>query len=175
MNDTLAEIERKHLAMLLERSGEERLKMGCSMHATAQALVRASVLENNPPGIARRPAAGPLPPLLRPRIRRRHATEDPPCPGRGEAVESLEDPAAYVAAGQGRRLPPSSVQHFIVTFTEPFALRRRGVFAPSRRVERPVTSTGSVRSLTRLERLSRRACPEVSRKTVSKGEPYLDL
>jgi len=64
MNDTLAEIERKHLAMLLERSGAERLKMGCSMHATAQALVRASVLEKNPPGIVRRPAAGPLPPLL---------------------------------------------------------------------------------------------------------------
>ena len=34
--------------MLLQRSGEERLKMGCSMHATARALVRASVLEKNP-------------------------------------------------------------------------------------------------------------------------------
>jgi hypothetical protein len=48
MNDTPPEIERKYLEMLMERSGEERLKMGCSMHATAQALVRASVLEKNP-------------------------------------------------------------------------------------------------------------------------------
>jgi hypothetical protein len=38
--------------MLLTRSREERLKIGCSMHATAQALVRASVL-------ARDPAASP--------------------------------------------------------------------------------------------------------------------
>jgi len=48
MNDTPSEIEQKYLEMLMERSGEERLKMGCSMHATAQALVRASVLEKDP-------------------------------------------------------------------------------------------------------------------------------
>ncbi|HZY30119.1 MAG TPA: hypothetical protein VFF86_00615 [Candidatus Methylomirabilis sp.] len=48
MNDTPSEIERKYLEMLMERSGEERLKMGCSMHATTQALVRASVLEKDP-------------------------------------------------------------------------------------------------------------------------------
>ena len=48
MNDTPPEIERKYLEMLMERSGEERLKMGCSMHSTAQALVRASVLEEDP-------------------------------------------------------------------------------------------------------------------------------
>ena len=48
MNDTTPEIERKYQEMLLQRSGEERLRMGCSMHATAQALVRASVLEVNP-------------------------------------------------------------------------------------------------------------------------------
>jgi len=47
MNDTLPEIEQKYLAMLMERSGEERLKMGCSMHATGQAMVRASVLEKD--------------------------------------------------------------------------------------------------------------------------------
>jgi hypothetical protein len=34
--------------MLLKRSGEERLKMGCSMHATAQALARASIFERHP-------------------------------------------------------------------------------------------------------------------------------
>ena len=48
MKDTSPEVEKKYREMLLQRSGEERLKMGCSMHATAQALVRASVLENNP-------------------------------------------------------------------------------------------------------------------------------
>jgi hypothetical protein len=48
MNDTDPEIEQKFVAMLMERSGEERLKMGCSMHATAQALVRASVFEQDP-------------------------------------------------------------------------------------------------------------------------------
>jgi hypothetical protein len=34
--------------LLRQRSGAERLKMGCSMHATAQALVRASLLEKRP-------------------------------------------------------------------------------------------------------------------------------
>jgi hypothetical protein len=34
--------------MLLERSGQERLKMGCSMHATAQALAKASILNQHP-------------------------------------------------------------------------------------------------------------------------------
>jgi hypothetical protein len=48
MNDTDPEVEQKFVAMLMERSGEERLKMGCSMHSTAQALVRASVLEKDP-------------------------------------------------------------------------------------------------------------------------------
>jgi len=48
MTDTSPEVERKFREMLLGRSGEERLRMGCSMHATAQALVRASVLEKDP-------------------------------------------------------------------------------------------------------------------------------
>ncbi len=48
MKDTSPEVERKFREMLLQRSGEERLKMGCSMHAMAQALVRASVLERDP-------------------------------------------------------------------------------------------------------------------------------
>jgi hypothetical protein len=34
--------------MLLARSGSERLKMGCSMGATARALIRASVLAHDP-------------------------------------------------------------------------------------------------------------------------------
>ena len=48
MNDTDPEVEQKFIAMLMERSGEERLRMGCSMHATAQALVKPSVLEKDP-------------------------------------------------------------------------------------------------------------------------------
>jgi len=42
VKDTSDTMERKYRDMLLKRSGEERLKMGCSMHAMAQALVRAS-------------------------------------------------------------------------------------------------------------------------------------
>ena len=48
MKDTSDTIARKYRDMLLKRSGEERLKMGCSMHATAQALVRASALHADP-------------------------------------------------------------------------------------------------------------------------------
>ena len=48
INDTSREIERKYREMLLQRSGEERLKMGCSMHATAKALARASILHEQP-------------------------------------------------------------------------------------------------------------------------------
>ena len=48
MKDTSDAMESKYRNMLLERSGEERLKMGCSMHATAQALVRASALQAEP-------------------------------------------------------------------------------------------------------------------------------
>ncbi|MGH7256052.1 MAG: hypothetical protein ACREI3_09775 [Nitrospirales bacterium] len=47
MNDTAPDIEQRYRTLLLARSGEERLKMGCSMHGTSQALVRASVLERN--------------------------------------------------------------------------------------------------------------------------------
>jgi hypothetical protein len=48
MKDTSEAMARKYRDRLLKRSGEERLKMGCSMHATAQALVRASALEAEP-------------------------------------------------------------------------------------------------------------------------------
>lgn len=34
--------------MLMDRSGEERLRMGDSMYATARGLVIASILERNP-------------------------------------------------------------------------------------------------------------------------------
>jgi hypothetical protein len=38
----------RYRAMLLARSGEERLKMGFSMNATGRALVRASILAKDP-------------------------------------------------------------------------------------------------------------------------------
>jgi hypothetical protein len=41
-------MEERFRAMLLARSGEERLKMGCSMHTFAQQIVRASVLAQRP-------------------------------------------------------------------------------------------------------------------------------
>jgi len=48
MKDTSDASESKYRDMLLERSGQERLKMGCSTHAMAQALVRASILQADP-------------------------------------------------------------------------------------------------------------------------------
>lgn len=48
MTDTLPEVMQRYRAMLLGRSPEERLKMGCSMGATARILVRASVLAQDP-------------------------------------------------------------------------------------------------------------------------------
>jgi hypothetical protein len=48
MTDTPLEIALKYRALLLALPGEERLKMGCSMHATARALVQASVIAKDP-------------------------------------------------------------------------------------------------------------------------------
>ena len=48
MKDTPAGIERKFRQMLLRRSGEERLKLGCSMHSAARALVKASISQQHP-------------------------------------------------------------------------------------------------------------------------------
>jgi hypothetical protein len=48
MKDTPAAIERKFRRMLMKRSGEERLKMGCSMHATARALATAFLSQEYP-------------------------------------------------------------------------------------------------------------------------------
>ncbi len=60
MRDTPPAVDAKYRAMLLERSGEERLKMAGSMYATARALVIASVLEADPsasPAALRRKAS----------------------------------------------------------------------------------------------------------------------
>jgi len=48
MKDTSPDIDTRYRAMLLARSGEERLQMAASMHATARALVMASVREAEP-------------------------------------------------------------------------------------------------------------------------------
>ncbi len=48
MNDTPSEIDTRYRVMLMTRSGEERLTMGCAMRETARALVEASILEQDP-------------------------------------------------------------------------------------------------------------------------------
>jgi hypothetical protein len=48
MNDTSPEMDARYRAMLMQRPGEERLKMGCAMRETARALVESSILEQNP-------------------------------------------------------------------------------------------------------------------------------
>ena len=48
MNDTSPAMEQRFREMILARSGEDRLKMGCSMHATAQAIVHASLKDRLP-------------------------------------------------------------------------------------------------------------------------------
>jgi hypothetical protein len=41
MNDTPLQIEQRYRDLLLQRSGEERLKIGCSMYVAARAFVLA--------------------------------------------------------------------------------------------------------------------------------------
>jgi hypothetical protein len=48
VKDTSPGIKRKFERMLMKRSGEQRLKMGCSMHATAQALAKAWISQQHP-------------------------------------------------------------------------------------------------------------------------------
>jgi hypothetical protein len=48
VTDTPPDVARRYRELLLRRSGEERLKMGCSMHAAARRLVLASVLDREP-------------------------------------------------------------------------------------------------------------------------------
>jgi hypothetical protein len=48
MTDTPPDVARRFRDLVLGRSGEERLKMGCSMHGTARRLVLASLLEREP-------------------------------------------------------------------------------------------------------------------------------
>ena len=48
MKDTPPEMDARYRAMLMQRSGEERLKMGCAMRETARAFVEASIREQDP-------------------------------------------------------------------------------------------------------------------------------
>lgn len=48
MTDTPPDMDARYRAMLLQRTGEERLIMGCAMRDTARALVEASLREQNP-------------------------------------------------------------------------------------------------------------------------------
>ena len=48
MKDTAPEMDARYRDMLMQRSGDERLRMGCAMRETARALVEASILEQNP-------------------------------------------------------------------------------------------------------------------------------
>lgn len=48
VNDTPPEVEEQYRAMLMQRTGEERLIMGCAMRDTARTLVEASLREQNP-------------------------------------------------------------------------------------------------------------------------------
>jgi hypothetical protein len=43
MNDTSKEMQDLFRTLLMQRSGEERLKMGCDMFSTSRALIRSSL------------------------------------------------------------------------------------------------------------------------------------
>ena len=48
MNDTPRAVEEQYQAMFMQRTGEERLIMGCAMRDTARAFVEASLREQDP-------------------------------------------------------------------------------------------------------------------------------
>lgn len=48
MNDTPRAVEERYQAMFMQRTGEERLIMGCAMRDTARAFVEASLREQDP-------------------------------------------------------------------------------------------------------------------------------
>jgi hypothetical protein len=48
VKDTPPEIEAKFQRMIMQRSGEERLKMGCSMHTSSRELIKASMGDKDP-------------------------------------------------------------------------------------------------------------------------------
>lgn len=48
MNDTAPDVDERFRAMLMARTGEERLIMGCAMRDSARLIVEASLRANDP-------------------------------------------------------------------------------------------------------------------------------
>ncbi len=48
MNDTSALMMSKYYQLIMAKSKEERLRMGCSMYDTAKKIVRSAILNQNP-------------------------------------------------------------------------------------------------------------------------------
>ena len=48
MRDTTPEMKKRFHLMLRQKTGEERLRMGCSMYETAKRLVVSSILDKDP-------------------------------------------------------------------------------------------------------------------------------
>lgn len=48
MKDTSSEMDQRYRTMLMQRTGEERLMMGCAMRDTARAFMEASLKEDDP-------------------------------------------------------------------------------------------------------------------------------
>ena len=48
MNDTSVKMAEFYQDLIMKRSGEDRLKMGCSMFDTAKEIVKSSILNQNP-------------------------------------------------------------------------------------------------------------------------------
>ena len=48
MKDTSAEMEEKFIEVVMSRSGQQRLKMGCSMFDSAKKIAEASILAETP-------------------------------------------------------------------------------------------------------------------------------
>lgn len=48
MRDTHPDIAVRYRKMMMRRSGEQRLSMGCSMYDAARKIVRSAILDSNP-------------------------------------------------------------------------------------------------------------------------------
>ena len=48
MNDTSPAVNAHFESLIMQKSAEERLRMGCSMFDTAKQIVKSSILETNP-------------------------------------------------------------------------------------------------------------------------------
>lgn len=93
MRDTTPEAEARFRALVLERSGEERLKMAGSMYATARALVVASIVEATP---------GASPAAIRRAVFLRFYGHEFDAGERERIVDRLGPDATPAAVGPGR-------------------------------------------------------------------------